>query len=85
MLTVSVALLFASYLFVIQPKYDPPVADYYSRDSAEIEITDVSYLFKYEDGSYAAVLSDGQFIPVNDEYVLELMLSQDYIIKEEGE
>lgn len=85
LLTVSVALLFASYLFVIQPKYDPPVADYYSRDSTEIEITDVSYLFKYEDGSYAAVLSDGQFIPVNDEYVLELMLSQDYIIKEEGE
>ncbi len=84
LLTVSVALLFASYLFVIQPKYDPNVDDYLLGNHSDLDIVDISYLIAHDDGTYTAVMSNGESFSVTDEKTIELMLLEDYTIKEDG-
>lgn len=84
LLTVSVALLFASYLFVIQPKYDPPTDDYLSGVYEDLDVVEVSYLIAHDDGTYTAVMSNGDSFSVTDENTIEIMLSQGCVVKEEG-
>mgnify|MGYP001852441641 CR=1 FL=1 len=84
LLTVSVALLFASYLFVIQPKYDPPTDDYLSGVYEDLDVVEVSYLIAHDDGTYTVVISSGDSFLMTDESVIEIMLSQNFpIIKED--
>ena len=83
LLTVSVALLFASYLFVIQPKYDPPIEDFYS-NGGEVIVSTVDYLIECDDGTYIVVFSDGFQEHISDAETIKLILNQGYTIKEES-
>lgn len=82
LLTVSVALLFASYLFVIQPKYLPSTSEFSSDTVDPVDVVQVLYLVEHEDGSYSVVMSNGDTYPITDEDTLDMMLAQNYEIKE---
>ena len=84
LLTVSVALLFASYLFVIQPKYDPPTDDYLSGVYEDLDVVEASYLIAHDNGTYTAVMSNGDSFLIVNESTIEVLLSQNFpIIKED--
>ena len=84
LLTVSVALLFASYLFVIQPKYDPPTDDYLSGVYEDLDVVEASYLIEHDNGTYTAVMSNGDSFLIVNESTIEVLLSQNFpIIKED--
>ncbi len=83
-LTVSVALFFVSYVFVLQPHYDPPVSEMVPEGQGNnTKIVEASYLVKHADGSYSLVLSDGMEIDISGDS-LDMMLSQNYEVKEES-
>lgn len=83
-LAVSVALFFVSYVFVLQPYYEPPISEMLpAGQEGNVEIVEVSYLVKHADGSYYAVLSNGVETAISDE-TLDMMLSQNYEVKEES-
>lgn len=83
-LAVSVALFFVSYVFVLQPRYNPPVSDMIpTGQQSSTEIVEVSYLVKRADGSYIMVMSNGSVVSVSGE-ILDMMLSQNYEVKEES-
>jgi len=79
---IFVLLIAASYLFVLQPYYQPAetemVADSYVSESGDM----TGYVIKHSDGSYTFVDSDGLSRPIQSENV-ELLISTGIEVKEE--
>lgn len=73
--TLAVTLVVASYSFVLQPTFDPPVEDIYTDNSVEEFTIDGGYILQYEDGSYSLILANGTSIPIN-KTVLEIYLEE---------
>ncbi len=64
--TLAVTLVVASYSFVLQPAFDPPVEDIYT-DSSVVEIdTTNSYITKDQSGNYFMVIQSGEKIRINE-------------------
>lgn len=83
-LAVSVALFFVSYVFVLQPYYEPPISEMLpAGQEGNVEIVEVSYLVKHSDGSYSIVMSNGSEVAIAGD-TLDVMLSQNFEVKEES-
>ena len=82
-LAVSVALFFVSYVFVLQPSYNPPVSDFAGENGRGFEI-DISNdtIIRCSDGSYKILTESGNVIPLAEETV-EVLLDQGYQLREE--
>lgn len=75
-------LFFASYSFVFQPAYAPPI-DEIETESGTIEMTpDNTYLIKHADGTYTLKLPSGGEQSIKEEMV-SIMVSQGYELLEE--
>lgn len=78
----ALCLMVVSYLFVIQPAYDPDEEDIYTNDSVYVPDLGETYLIKHEDGSYSFVSEDGIQI-VLDEAAAEKLVSAEIKVVEE--
>lgn len=80
-LTLFTVLFFASYLFILQPRYDPPAeeinADGYVDISAE-----GAYLIKHKNGAWSYVLPDGTVASAREE-TTKVLIQDGIEIKEE--
>ena len=80
--TLAVTLVMASYSFVLQPAFDPPVEDIYTDDSVvELDSTR-EYIVKHKDGTYSIVLSNGERVPLKDEIAVILIYEGKKIVEE---
>lgn len=80
--TLAVTLVMASYSFVLQPAFDPPVEDIYTNDSVvELDPTR-EYIVKHKDGSYSIVVSTGDKFLIRKEVALLLISEGTTIIEE---
>lgn len=67
-LTVSIALFFVSYVFVLQPSYNPPVSDFAGENGQGIEIEfSNGFILQKKDGSYLLVVDGTQEISIDKE------------------
>ena len=76
---VFLCLFLLSYSFILQPAFDPPVADY-SEDGVGMAVdTSDSYILQERDGTFYLVLKSGEKIPLQDE-TLDVLCSAGYRI-----
>lgn len=83
-LIVAFSIFLASYSFVIQPSFDPPVEEIVTSEHTwEIDTTD-AYILKHKDGTYSYVLKDGSMQPMSEKTVQIFVETEETpIIKEE--
>ncbi len=79
-LALFVALFFASYLFILQPGWDPSPGDF-SEGFVEVD-TEGTYLLKHKDGTWSYVLPDGTLGEISEETV-KVFIQDGIEIKEE--
>lgn len=79
-LTLFMGLFFASYLFILQPGWDPSPEDF-SEGFVEVD-TEGTYLLKHKDGTWSYVLPDGTLGEISEETV-KVFIQDGIEIKEE--
>ncbi len=76
-----VGIFFASYLFILQPGYDPPAEEINVDGYMDIS-NEGSFLIKHKDGTWSFVLTDGRACSTSEE-VANVFIQDGIEIKEE--
>lgn len=77
------SLLFvASYVFVVQPYYDPPTEDIYTSNVITGFDSNNGYILKHSDGSYSMVINGNEPVPIKEDNV-KMLIEAGYEVKEE--
>lgn len=75
--------LFASYLFVIQPAYDPPSSDIFTEADVTVPNLGDVYLLKHKDGTYCLISENEQPEHIENEAVINAFLQSNVPVIEE--
>lgn len=77
-----VLIMVASYAFVIQPLYNPPIEEIVTDENAVDLGMLAGYIIEYDDGSYSFVDEYGNLVPIKEETV-EAFIAIGYEIQKE--
>lgn len=80
--SLCMVLTVVSYIFVLQPYYEPPAEDIYTDTTVIGDNWSEGYILKHKDGSYSFVSKTGKIYDMNEEN-LGLFLEGGYELKEE--
>lgn len=81
-LALFIALFFASYLFILQPGWDPPTEEITENDRYVETNSEESYLLKHKDGTWSQVFQNGLVADLSEE-TAKVFIQDGIEVKEE--
>lgn len=82
---IMTATIFFSYLYIIQPRHEPPAEEVVTEAGA-MEITlDNAYILERKDGRYSMVNPDGSIYEIESSDSVDMLIKSGFDLRKEGE